>query len=294
MKKKIIQLIVTLSLLISCSENPTESSDDSLTIIVVPSHVTEFNGTDGSIDLTVSGGSPPYQYQWSNGETTQDLDNLEVGIYSVTVTDENGQSETEEVTILQPQEIEDIISMVNLDSLNHVVEILSGAISVNINGNVTTIQSRHKNYPGNNLAADYIFNKLGRYGLTVSNHNYSSTGRNVFGVQIGTEYPDRYYIICGHYDSMPDNSYSPGADDNASGVEPETDGNKQEGSLSFLQHQLCLVHEQARGIPDSWVLLDMQSTGSIFCKGDLLHNIRPCKDDPLNLMTNGGGMLACL
>jgi len=114
--------------------------------------------------------------------------------------------------------IENIILATDLDSLNHVVDILSGEVSVNINGSITTINSRHKNYPGNNVAADYIYQKLQQYGLDVSNHNFSGTGRNVYGVQTGTEYPDQHYIICAHYDSMPDSSLSPGADDNASGT----------------------------------------------------------------------------
>ena len=42
---------------------------------------------DGSIDLTVSYGTPPYTYLWSNGSTEEDLDSLAGGVYIVTVTD---------------------------------------------------------------------------------------------------------------------------------------------------------------------------------------------------------------
>ena len=48
-----------------------------------------FGAGDGSIDLSVSGGVAPYAYQWSNGETTEDLFNLSGGTYSVTITDGN-------------------------------------------------------------------------------------------------------------------------------------------------------------------------------------------------------------
>ncbi|MEM1319678.1 MAG: T9SS type A sorting domain-containing protein [Bacteroidota bacterium] len=45
---------------------------------------------NSSIDLTVSGGTGPFSYNWSNGETTQDLGQLGGGTYQVTVTDGNG------------------------------------------------------------------------------------------------------------------------------------------------------------------------------------------------------------
>ncbi len=44
----------------------------------------------GKIDITVEGGCTPYTYLWSNGAITQDLDNVGIGTYSVTVTDCKG------------------------------------------------------------------------------------------------------------------------------------------------------------------------------------------------------------
>ncbi|MBK6527918.1 MAG: proprotein convertase P-domain-containing protein [Crocinitomicaceae bacterium] len=44
----------------------------------------------GAIDISVSGGTLPYTYNWSTGATSQDLTNLTTGSYSVTVTDGNG------------------------------------------------------------------------------------------------------------------------------------------------------------------------------------------------------------
>jgi len=43
--------------------------------------------SDGSIDITVNGGYSPYTFEWSNGETTEDLDNLTTGDYSLIVSD---------------------------------------------------------------------------------------------------------------------------------------------------------------------------------------------------------------
>lgn len=48
------------------------------------------SGNDGQIILDISGGTQPYNYDWSNGEMTRDISNLTEGIYSVTITDANG------------------------------------------------------------------------------------------------------------------------------------------------------------------------------------------------------------
>jgi gliding motility-associated-like protein len=57
---------------------------------------------DGSISLVITGGSAPYNYIWSNGATTVEIDNLGTGTYSVTVTDVNGCTATNQFTIEGP------------------------------------------------------------------------------------------------------------------------------------------------------------------------------------------------
>ncbi len=53
-------------------------------------NVSSSGGMDGSITATVNGGTSPYAYLWSNGETSPSIHDLGSGIYSVIVTDENG------------------------------------------------------------------------------------------------------------------------------------------------------------------------------------------------------------
>jgi len=48
------------------------------------------NQANGSIDITVAGGTPPYIYSWSNGATVEDPADLPADNYQVTITDSNG------------------------------------------------------------------------------------------------------------------------------------------------------------------------------------------------------------
>jgi len=62
-------------------------------------------GLDGSADLTVNGGTPNYNYLWSNGATSEDITNLATGTYTVTVTDANSCQDSISITINEPTAI---------------------------------------------------------------------------------------------------------------------------------------------------------------------------------------------
>jgi hypothetical protein len=66
---------------------------------------------NGSIDLTVTGGTPSYQYLWSDSMITQDLQNLISGTYSVCVTDANNCSLCDTFTVVdQPTGVQTIFN----------------------------------------------------------------------------------------------------------------------------------------------------------------------------------------
>jgi gliding motility-associated-like protein len=69
-------------------------------------HITYYGGSDGSIDLEVTGGTTAYSFDWSNGETSEDLSGLEAGVYEVTITDAQGCTYSIDMELLEPFDLE--------------------------------------------------------------------------------------------------------------------------------------------------------------------------------------------
>ncbi|MEO1626616.1 MAG: SprB repeat-containing protein, partial [Bacteroidota bacterium] len=67
---------------------------DALEISCVPTQPVCGETSDGAIDVSVSGGSGNYIFHWSNDACTEDVSGLDVGTYTVTVTDDSGCSVT--------------------------------------------------------------------------------------------------------------------------------------------------------------------------------------------------------
>ncbi len=85
----------------------TEPHPDSIFLQFAVSPPSSTGASDGAIDLTVTGGAPPYEYLWSTGSNEEDVEYLTAGIYSVTVTDQTIQMKIGNV-MLYDQLLEDI------------------------------------------------------------------------------------------------------------------------------------------------------------------------------------------
>lgn len=92
------------------SDAPGNPKTDSVTITeplvlntsTIVSPQLDCNGdATGYVDLTVSGGTIPYTYNWSTGAKTQDIAGVIADTYNVTVTDANACEETDNATITE-------------------------------------------------------------------------------------------------------------------------------------------------------------------------------------------------
>jgi len=84
--------------------------DAPLSISYVSTDLTCNSSQDGEIDLTVNGGTPfvnsSYNYYWSYGAFTEDIDSLIAGKYYVTVADSVGCSVRDSIVITEPDPID--------------------------------------------------------------------------------------------------------------------------------------------------------------------------------------------
>lgn len=106
----------------NCPFNGTETVGQPaapLTVTNVVNDVSCFGGSDGSIDLTVTGGTAPYTYEWSNSDfelsvVSQDLNNYPAEDYRYEVTDANGCKAIDTLTIAEPTLLESSVTGVNI------------------------------------------------------------------------------------------------------------------------------------------------------------------------------------
>lgn len=67
-----------------------------------------YDYTDGVVSTTVTGGTTPYSYAWSNGSTEKNLYGVGAGEYSLTVTGANAAEAESSVTVNEPGPVEGV------------------------------------------------------------------------------------------------------------------------------------------------------------------------------------------
>lgn len=140
-----------------CSDSATFNLNNisSINTASTITQVTCAGGSDGAIDLSTSGGTPPYTFSWSNGANTEDISGLSDGIYTVTITDDNGCQYTEDITVTTLPAIN--ISV--LSTTNEHCGTADGAITIDVSGGT------------------------GSYGFSWSN---GATSQNIFDLTAGS------------------------------------------------------------------------------------------------------------
>ena len=99
------------------SRDVTVSEPEPIVLTFTNVEVPKCNGgADGRATVVVNGGTPPFSYLWSNGQTTQTATALAAGTYQVTVTDQAGCIESASITINPPP-----VLAINTVSLTHVL-----------------------------------------------------------------------------------------------------------------------------------------------------------------------------
>lgn len=95
--------------------------------------ITCFGGSNGQITTLSSGGTPPYTYAWSSGQTGSILSNVPAGAYTVTITDNKGCTKMQSATLTQPgQLLINVVSVMDAYSGQNI-----GSIDIAVTGGVS-------------------------------------------------------------------------------------------------------------------------------------------------------------
>ncbi len=76
-----------------------------VTTVLEAKDPTCFEGNDGRIVLDITGGTPPYTYEWNTGVAATTLENLRAGSYRLEIEDANGCKAFQEVVLTDPKPV---------------------------------------------------------------------------------------------------------------------------------------------------------------------------------------------
>ncbi len=128
--------------------------------------------TDGKINITVSGGTAPYSYSWTNGDTTSTLNKLGSGSYGVTVTDSRACSISATYTINEPDSLQlSLKSLTNVSCYGG----NNGQIAVGIKGGTKPYSIAWNNAQIDSTATNLI---AGNYSITITDASGCSVASN--------------------------------------------------------------------------------------------------------------------
>ncbi len=131
--------------------------------------------TTGIIDLSISNGTPPYIFTWSNGLSTEDLTNVAAGTYSVTISDANNCTIIESFTITEP------VNPLTLSVTSKLNSLCNEPGQLNVCGRGGTSPYSYSIDDGVTYQTSGIFRDLipGHYNVTVRDANECQTVRCV-------------------------------------------------------------------------------------------------------------------
>ena len=118
-------------------------------------------GNNGTATIATSGGTTPYSYLWSNGDTNPTTNNLIAGTYSVTVTDSLGCNFTDSITITQPLPLNFTFTKTNVSCFSG----NDGVASIVVTGGTLPYTYSWNNGDTDSLNTDLI---AGTYILTIT------------------------------------------------------------------------------------------------------------------------------
>lgn len=157
----------------NCSATASTVVQQPTAITVTESHtnVSCNGGTNGSINVAVSGGAGNYTYMWSNNATTQNLSNLNAGNYTVTVKDANSCAAQQTIAITQPAAL-----TVTEAHTDYACSSSQGSVNVMVSGGTTPYTF---NWADNSNAQNRTQLGAGTYTVTVADGQSCTASKTV-------------------------------------------------------------------------------------------------------------------
>jgi len=125
---------------------------------------------DGAISITLSGGSTPYTYLWSSGDTIEDITGLTAGSYVLTVTDAAGCQASYNTTVSEPDALAITFTTVDADCGS-----ANGSSTANVTGGTSPYTYQWDSNAGSQTNALATSLSANAYDITVTDGSGCTT-----------------------------------------------------------------------------------------------------------------------